>query len=174
MKNNNNKINKEEEKKIEEKKLTWGNIGNTPAVGVKEGRLLNLLRETKVYEFEVVVPIKQQVLRLQVAVHKVLPVTVLHRTHKLEEDLLGLTLLHLPPAHNVLKDFSSTRVLHHKVDVRVRRNHLIQLHNVRVPQVPPRLDLPVCQRTIRLVHDLHRHLLFRDGVNSQLHLAIRS
>jgi len=74
---------KKKKRKRKEKGLTWGHIGDTSAVGVQELSLIELPREPKVNQLEVVVSVEEQVLWLQVPVNKPLLVAVLHRAHQL-------------------------------------------------------------------------------------------
>ena len=92
-------------------------------------------------------------------VNKALGVGVADGMHELGEDASCLAFSEVSSLDNVVKKLARSGVLHHKVDFVLGHDDLVELCNVVVAQMPPRVDLAHDQWRVRLFHDFDGDLL---------------
>lgn len=140
------------------------------------GRLQGLLLcegvgEAEVDDFDVLLVIEQQVLRLEVPVDYVEVVHVLDAGDDLLVELAGLFLLQFGVLDDVVEELSTAGVLHDQVELLGRLDDLVQLDDVRVPDLLENVDLPGDSLDIRricntvLLQNLDANLLTRQRMS---------
>ena len=112
--------------------LRRGVIG-TPAAGLEEVAVLDLVRESEVGNLHVQVVVEEDVLRLQVAVHDLEVMAVLNPGDDLLEETARLRLFHTPVRDDVVEELPAS-VLEDDDDVGGRRYDLIPGYTVRRPE----------------------------------------
>jgi hypothetical protein len=98
--------------------------------------------QTKVNYLDVLVLVKQEVLWLQVSVHDVQSVQVLHSIHDLLEEPACLVLLDSSLSHDVVEQLSSTSILHDQVEFLLGFNDLKELDDVGMSDLLQNVDFP--------------------------------
>eukprot|EP00968_Pinguiococcus_pyrenoidosus_P008168 scaffold576_cov260-Pinguiococcus_pyrenoidosus.AAC.32 len=97
-----------------------GRVVRGPARGAQKLSVLHEVAEAEVGDLDVVVRIEQQVLRLEVPMHDVVKVAVLHATDDLLHELSRLVRLQTALGNNVVEKLPARHVLHHNEDIRRR------------------------------------------------------
>ena len=113
-----------------------------PAARPQELPVSHHVGEAEVSDLHIERLVQQQVLRLEVPVHHVVAVAVVHAADDLLEEPPGVLLLQLAVLHDVVEQLPAGDVLHHHEYVGGGADHLVQLDDVRVPEKFQILNFP--------------------------------
>mmetsp|Transcript_6914 Transcript_6914/g.21503 ORF Transcript_6914/g.21503 Transcript_6914/m.21503 type:complete len:281 (-) Transcript_6914:196-1038(-) len=133
--------------------------------------------EPEVYDLDTPVLVKQQVLRLQVPVHHLHLVHLLHAGHDLVEEAARLGLLYPPARDDVVEELAAAGVFHDEVQLPPGLDDLVKLDDVGVSDKLEDVHLTSDALNIGNLHDsillqdLHGHAFAREDVAAELHLA---
>jgi hypothetical protein len=110
-------------------------------------------------------------------VNHVHPVNLLNAREDLVEEAASLAFSDSPTCYNMIKELSTTAVLHDEIQLARRLDDFVQLDNVRVLDQFQYVNLPCDSFNIGhvnnpfLLKDLYGHLLSGEYVCPQFHLA---
>jgi hypothetical protein len=116
-------------------------VARRAAEGLEQAALLPLAHETEVAELDAALAVEQDVFELEVAVDDALVVHVTDSQAELAKDAPALDLGQAALLDEVVKQLASGAELGDEPDVRLGREHLEQLADVRVVQPPVVVDL---------------------------------
>lgn len=91
------------------------------------------IRKTEVDDFDVVVVVHEQVLGLQITMANAQFVQVLDARDKLEQELGGFLLSNPLAIDDVLEQLAAPRILHDQIELFLRFNYFIELHDHGMP-----------------------------------------
>mmetsp|Transcript_25481 Transcript_25481/g.64197 ORF Transcript_25481/g.64197 Transcript_25481/m.64197 type:complete len:235 (-) Transcript_25481:648-1352(-) len=155
----------------------WRRVVGASAAGFQELPCPHAVRQPKIRDLHVQVCVQEQVFRLQIPVHDVVQVAVLNPADDLLKKPASLRLPQPQFVHDVVEQLTAGHILHHHEKIRRRVQQLVQTNHVRVVQQLQDGDFSahffvhVHGLHLQLVHDFDRHLLSRQGMLGELHLA---
>ena len=97
--------------------------------------------QSEVDDLQGLIVVDEQVLRFQVPVADAQLVNIVDARNELLEVLAGLLLLQLLVLHDEVEELTALDELHHEVEVLLRLNDLVDLHDVWMVQLLEDLDL---------------------------------
>jgi len=121
--------------------------------------------------------IEQKILWLEVAVHNVHHVDLLHTSSDLVEEAASLGFGHAATGYNEVEQLTTTSILHDEVELPARFYNLVQLNNVWVPDELQYMNLTSNPFYISYLDDpllfqhLHCNSFTSQNVGAQLYLA---
>ena len=128
-------------------------VARTATSRLQSHSLVVHVTQAEVDNFQLAIEVKKEVLRLQVPVTNAQLVNVVHTSEQFLQVLTGCAFLQFLVLHDQLKELAAAGELHHQVQIFVRLDDLVDLHDIGMVQLLEDFDFATDALDVLLVFD---------------------